>query len=133
MKLFRTNNANLVFEILSFFNFKVPSSLITEKLKSLSCKYCIRDNSMCKMCACRSDLIGRVTTISAKVMSSASYFALQLPTVVLTFLLFTSCCKLFATILVNKVSHIVGIDMNKLLHCTVRLLCLLQRQNITFQ
>jgi Reverse transcriptase (RNA-dependent DNA polymerase) len=49
MKLFRTNNATLVLEILSFFNFELPSVLITRRLKAFREKYRACDNCICKM------------------------------------------------------------------------------------
>lgn len=51
MKLFRTSNANLILEILSFFNFKLPNLLITERSKSFYEKYRSSDNFMCRMFA----------------------------------------------------------------------------------
>ena len=45
----RTNNANLVFDILSFFNFELPSVFITRRSRKFYEKYRTCDNFMCKM------------------------------------------------------------------------------------
>ena len=47
----KTNNTNLVLEILSFFTFKLLSSLITERSQYFFGKYGFFDNFMCKMFA----------------------------------------------------------------------------------
>ena len=49
MKLFKTNNSDLVLESLEFFNFKLPSSLIIDRSKSFYVKYATCSNFMCKM------------------------------------------------------------------------------------
>ena len=51
MKLFKTNNMNLILEILSFFTFKLPSTLVTKRSKSFFDKYGSCDNFICKMFA----------------------------------------------------------------------------------
>ena len=51
MKLFKTNNAGLVLEILSFFNFKLPSLLIIGRSESFVGKYRACNNCFCKMFA----------------------------------------------------------------------------------
>jgi len=51
MKLFRTNNSDLIHESLAFFNFKLPSSLIIERSKAFLAKYSTGVNFICKMFA----------------------------------------------------------------------------------
>ena len=51
MKLFKTNNSDLIHECLAFFNFELPSSLIIERSKAFLAKYSTCANFICKMFA----------------------------------------------------------------------------------
>ena len=49
MKLFKTANINIIKDCISFFDFKLPSTLLIARKQTFLSNYDINDNSICKL------------------------------------------------------------------------------------